>query len=403
MVHHNDATFFWAVLCCLGVGTIIVLVASLPFSGRDLREDRDRGREFGGDDGHHAHIRSTTQYAEIVSPARQELCDLVNISPSNCSQISWFQTPGNPNLLHGQWMDGSDTHINLYLRSANSTSSLSWDLPEDVFQRFVTARTVTTTRSSPTAQSPTTQIPTTRSPTTQPPAAKCFITYVPGLKWPAQSQPQTFTLFTGGLSATPQNNGSCLTSSYLKCVFTEILQRFNAPTQQHPFSVINSLLMSSGVGPGLAINGQNDITFGTIRLAQAAQIVAITSLQWSGTQILEFDQIYNIKNFGFANIDELTSQGKGQAVDTESVGMHEWTHCFGAADQTSSHCSNSTCYAYTTYGSIKQRALDPDSQQGMIDLYGGSIISQTTSSSCTNVKSTGLSSQCQSLFGYVSH
>lgn len=212
--------------------------------------------------------------------------------------------------------------------------------------------------------------------------SSCFDTIVPGLHWQ-----QSYDVYIQTDSAAM--NASCLTSSFVLCAFTQAWSKYQRSGET--VNPMRSLIPTTGGFAGLVQNFRNDISFGAVTgFPNAANILAITSFWWDGTQLFEFDQIYNTATYQYGNYDQ---SSLSTLVDLQNVMTHEICHVYGAKDTYDPGvCSLSTFYGYAAYRQINKRSLTIDDQTGLAFLYGGVPYNQSDQSVCTY--GTGLSNTC---------
>lgn len=80
-------------------------------------------------------------------------------------------------------------------------------------------------------------------------------------------------------------------------------------------------------------------------------------------RIVEWDQIYDQQNFGWA------TDGSATKMDFDSIATHELGHSFGMGDLYQIECTEQTMYGYGSEGEAHSRTLEIGDITGISKLY----------------------------------
>ncbi len=130
------------------------------------------------------------------------------------------------------------------------------------------------------------------------------------------------------------------------------------------FGSYDSNIVVDASSIGNSVNGVNEVAFGDIASngVIAATWVWSTSGSPSQRQIVEWDQIYDTKDFSWSN------SGESGKMDLQNIATHEIGHAAGMGHPSNS-CTEETMYAYASNGETKKRDLNTGDIAGINKLY----------------------------------
>lgn len=112
------------------------------------------------------------------------------------------------------------------------------------------------------------------------------------------------------------------------------------------------------------LDGINMVRFGNL----PGNIIAMNIIWSNGINLVEWDQIYDDKDFDWSldcETEDCTTK-----MDLQNIATHELGHAVGLGDLYSDACNNQTMYGYSTEGDTKKRTLESGDIAGLNILYG---------------------------------
>jgi len=155
-------------------------------------------------------------------------------------------------------------------------------------------------------------------------------------------------------------NTQGLSQSFITSTIKKSAETWDAQTSKELFN--DNFLVDSNAQYGSRDN-KNVIAFGAY---SDPAIVAITSVWFTsdGTQMLEFDQLYNTNSYTFGD-----ASTNPNVMDLQSITTHELGHAIGLADIYTSSCSAVTMYTYSSLGDTEKRTLENADITGLKAMY----------------------------------
>jgi hypothetical protein len=143
------------------------------------------------------------------------------------------------------------------------------------------------------------------------------------------------------------------------------------------------LTLPSSVGS--SPNGKNELGFGPIPYAGVIA-VTYTWVDWSTVSVVEWDMVFNDRDYGWTDVAETNDFGK---MDFLNILTHEMGHAVATlGDIDTAGCEQVTMYAYASEGETKKRTIEMSDLTGLLSVYGGGthgICSSSTSTANTTV------------------
>jgi hypothetical protein len=183
----------------------------------------------------------------------------------------------------------------------------------------------------------------------------CYGYIAGGAKW---AQKENFLLNPANRSRIP--------SSTVLAVFNDAFTKWEeaaGTSEEAPKDIVGTAVVTSAnlkADYGRP-DGKNELYFGGI----SGGSIGVTIVWYFTTtkEIVETDQIYNDRSFGWA------TNGDPTKMDLDNIVTHEHGHVFGMDDIYDSTCSKVTMYGYASFGETDKRTLEPEDVAGIDALY----------------------------------
>lgn len=187
-------------------------------------------------------------------------------------------------------------------------------------------------------------------------SSDCFTEILKGAVW---TDAEPYVLDTSNLNA--------MSDSFVADTIATSLETWDSEVGFDIFGVRDIISAVDGADL-IAPDGKNEILFGDIAFAGVIAFAVVwhtTDNPWKLRQILEYDIVFDDRDFNFGDAD-LT----GGVMDLLNIAAHETGHALGLSHPADFFCTEETMFGSIALNETKKRSLNAGDIAGVNKLYG---------------------------------